>query len=58
MAVVAVGNTASKRVLEKIGMHAVESSEPLGPNRFQYFRIDAQAAMSSGPSTPNGIGSA
>jgi len=41
MAVVVVGNTASKRVLEKIGMRAVQSSEPLGPDRFQYFRIDA-----------------
>ena len=27
MAVIAIGNTASKRVLEKIGMHAVENPE-------------------------------
>ena len=41
MALIVVENTASRRVLEKIGMHAVESPDPLGPKRYQYFRIDA-----------------
>ena len=41
MGVIAVGNTASKRVLEKIGMHAVENPNPLGPKEFEYFLIDA-----------------
>ena len=38
MAVIMAGNTASKRVLEKLGMRFIEG---LDENNLQYFRIDA-----------------
>ena len=41
LAVVAAGNTASKRVLQKIGMRPVASPDPLGRKELEYFRIDA-----------------
>jgi RimJ/RimL family protein N-acetyltransferase len=41
MAVIMAGNTASKRVLEKLGMRAVENPEPAERENLQYFQIDA-----------------
>jgi RimJ/RimL family protein N-acetyltransferase len=45
MAVIAVGNTASRRVLEKIGMRPWKARTRLAPKRFRYFRIDAPYAL-------------
>jgi RimJ/RimL family protein N-acetyltransferase len=44
MAVTMAGNTASKRVLEKLGMRLVENAEPAEGRNLQYFRIDAPIA--------------
>lgn len=41
MAVIMAGNTASKRVLEKLGMHKVKTVNSVQGKRLQYFRIDA-----------------
>ena len=41
MAVIMAGNTASKRVLEKLGMRLIQDAESAKENNFEYFRIDA-----------------
>ena len=41
MAVIVAGNIASKRVLEKIGMHFVQSSNEADGTTLEYFRINA-----------------
>ena len=41
MAVTMTGNTASKRVLEKLGMRVVENAEVAEGRNLQYFQIDA-----------------
>jgi RimJ/RimL family protein N-acetyltransferase len=41
MAVIMCGNTASKRVLEKLGMRLIQDAESAKENHFQYFRIAA-----------------
>jgi len=41
MAVIMAGNTASKRVLEKLGMRFVKSAKSAHGKRLEYFRIDA-----------------
>ncbi|SPF56057.1 hypothetical protein SBA4_770021 [Candidatus Sulfopaludibacter sp. SbA4] len=41
MAVIMAGNTASKHVLEKLGMRFVKNAKSAGGQQLQYFRIDA-----------------
>ena len=41
MAVIMAGNTASKRVLEKLGMRLIENGEPAEVRYLRYFGIDA-----------------
>ena len=41
MAVIMAGNTASKRVLEKLGMHPIRDAESSTGTNFEYFQIDA-----------------
>lgn len=41
MAVIMAGNTASKRVLEKLGMRAIQDAESSTGTNFEYFQIDA-----------------
>ena len=41
MAVIMAGNTASKRVLEKLGMHLVQDAEAAERPNLEYFCIDA-----------------
>jgi RimJ/RimL family protein N-acetyltransferase len=41
MAVTMAGNTASKRVLEKLGMRKVKTVNSVKGKKLQYFRIDA-----------------
>jgi len=48
MAVIMPGNTASKRVLEKLGMRFIEGVEG---NNLQYFRIDAPVTNKNNIST-------
>ena len=48
MAVIMAGNTASKRVLEKLGMRFIENTEPAEGKNLEYFRIDA-------PIRPEGV---
>jgi RimJ/RimL family protein N-acetyltransferase len=43
MAVTMAGNTASKRVLEKLGMRKVKTVNSVQGKKLQYFRIDAPA---------------
>jgi RimJ/RimL family protein N-acetyltransferase len=43
MAVIMSGNTASKRVLEKLGMCLVKSAKSASGRKLEYFRIDAPA---------------
>jgi RimJ/RimL family protein N-acetyltransferase len=41
MAVILAENMASKRVLEKLGMHFVKNAEPAQGTKLQYYRIDS-----------------
>jgi len=41
MAVILAENMASKRVLEKLGMHFVKNAELAGGAKVQYYRIDS-----------------
>jgi RimJ/RimL family protein N-acetyltransferase len=41
MAVIMAGNTASKRVLEKLGMRPIQDAESSTGTNFEYFQIDA-----------------
>ncbi len=41
MAVIMAGNTASKRVLEKLGMRLIQNAEAAERTNLEYFRIDA-----------------
>ena len=41
MAVIIAGNTASKRVLEKLGMRFIEKAESADGKSLEYFQIDA-----------------
>jgi hypothetical protein len=41
MAVIMAGNTASKRVLEKLGMRPIRDPESSTGTNFEYFQIDA-----------------
>ena len=43
MAVIMTANTASKRVLEKLGMRLIENPEPAVWENLQFFQIDAPA---------------
>jgi len=41
MAVIMTGNTASKRVLEKLGMRVIQDADSPERRNLEYFRIDA-----------------
>ena len=41
MAVIMAGNTASKRILEKLGMRPIQDAESSTGSNFEYFQIDA-----------------
>jgi RimJ/RimL family protein N-acetyltransferase len=45
MAVIMAGNTASRRVLEKLGMRFIEDAEPPQGKNLQYFRIEAPIGL-------------
>lgn len=50
MAVIVADNAASRRVLEKLGMHGVKKADSVDGRKLQYFRIDAPATPSRPPS--------
>jgi RimJ/RimL family protein N-acetyltransferase len=53
MAVIISGNTASKRVLEKIGMRLVRSAEMDELENLMYFRIDAPGHAATDEQEPD-----